>query len=310
MSFNSALNPNVVKTALDDVFMQEWEYKEHPGYVDATSGAVFNQDSTTKAAEIQEIFKGVGLWEEFAEEANVPEDQARITNQKTFSVVNYGKSMDIPKNFFDDQMHGAYEKMTRDFAMKGRATRDHVAFAIFRNAFTTATTADGIALVSASHTNINGDTIDNHMTAVLSETSLNDAIKILVEQKDQAGVVMGSMPKTLLVPPALFKTATEICESELRSGTGDNDTNVYSSKYGINVVTSNRIGAASGGSDTAWFLLGRNHSITRWVRQDIITDLIDYKYQRNNNYIYKAFYREMTGALDYVGIVGSTGAAA
>jgi len=305
MSFNSSLNPSVVKTALDDVFMQEWNFKEHAGYVDATSSVVFNQESTTKAAEIQEVFKGVGLWEAFAEEADVPEDQPRITNQKTFSVINYGKSVDIPKTFFDDQMHGSYEKMIRDFSMKGKATRDHVAFNIFRTAATTALTADGIALVADNHLNINGDTIDNKITDALSETSLNTAIKMLYEQKDQAGVVMGSMPKTLLVPPALFKTACEITESERRSGTADNDMNVYSDKYGIMVATSNRLGAASGGSDSNWFLLGRNHSVTRWVRQAIQTDLVDYKFQRNNNYIYKAMYREMTGAIDYVGIVGA-----
>jgi phage major head subunit gpT-like protein len=136
---------------------------------------------------------------------------------------------------------------------------------------------------------------------------LNSAIVALYEQKDQAGIVVGSTPQTLLVPPALFKTACEIVESELRSGTADNDMNVYSSKYGINVATSNRLGAAAGGSDTAWFLLGRNHSVTRWVRQGIVTDLVDYKFQRNNNYIYKANFREIVGAMDYVGIVGSDG---
>ena len=204
-------------------------------------------------------------------------------------------------------MHASYEKMVKDFGEKGRVTRDQVAFSVFRNAFTTALTADGVALVSDSHLTINGDTIDNKLTAVLSEPTLDDAITMLVEQKDQAGVVMGSMPETLLVPPKLFKLACEITESEKRSGTGDNDMNVYSTKYQINVATSPRLGAAAGGSDTAWFLLGRNHSISRWVRQDIKTDLVDYKFQRNNNYIYKANFREMTGALDYVGVVGSTG---
>jgi phage major head subunit gpT-like protein len=309
MSFNTALNPDVVQTLLDDVYMQEWNYKQHPGYADATSQIVFKQETIDRNAIVEEVFKGVGLWEVFNEESDVPEDQPRITNKKTFTVVNYGKSIDIPKNFFDDNMHGSYEKMVRDFAMKGVATRDHYAFAVFRNAFTTATTADGVALVSDSHTNLNGDTIDNEITAALSETSLNTAIQMLVEQKDQAGVVMGNMPETLLVPPALFKLACEICESEMKSGSADNDMNVYSSKYMINVATSNRLGAASGGSDTAWFLLGRNHSITRWVRQGIQTDLVDYKFQRNNNYIYKAAYREVTGALDYCGIIGSTGAA-
>jgi len=307
MSFNSSLNPSVVKTTLDDVFMQEWNYKNHPGFADATSSKVFKQNTSSNAAEIQEVFKGVGLWESFNEEADVPEDEARITNQKTFSMVNYGKSMDVPKNFFDDNMHGAYSKMTKDFAEKGRATRDQNAFAIFRGAFATATTADGAYLVSDTHTTISGATVDNKLTAALDEPSLNDAIKMLVEQKDQAGVIMGTMPETLIVPSALYKLACEITDSEQRSGTADNDMNVYSTKYGINVATSNRIGAAAGGSDTAWFLLGRNHGITRWVRQGVNTDLVNYKFQRNNNYIYKANYREVIGCMDYAGIVGSDG---
>ena len=79
-------------------------------------------------------------------------------------------------------------------------------------------------------------------------------------------------------------------------------------QYGINVATTPYIGLAAGGSDTAWFLLGDNHSITRWVRQGIETAIVDWKFQRNNNYIYKGSFREVVGAMDYVGIVGSLGA--
>ena len=206
-------------------------------------------------------------------------------------------------------MHSSYEKMTKDFGQKARITRDDNAMKLYRDAFTTTLTADGATLISDSHTTISGATVDNKLTAALTETSLNDAIVSLIEQKDQAGVVSGGMPQTLFVPPALFKLASEITESELRSGTGDNDSNVYSTKYGIEVATSNRLGAASGGSDTAWFLLGTNHSIGRWVRQSVETSLVDWRLQRNNNYIYKGEFREVVGARDYVGIVGSTGAA-
>lgn len=202
--------------------------------------------------------------------------------------------------------------MVRDFGEKARITRDENAFSLFRNAFTTTLTADGLPLVSDGHITISGATVDNKLTAVLSETSLNDAILNLAKQKDQSGVVRGSQPRTLLLPISLFKKATEITESELRSGqtsTGNvNDMNVYSTKYGINVAATNRLDAViDGGSDTAWFLLGTNHSATRWVRQGIDTQLVDWKYQRNNNYIYKGEFREMVGVLDYVGIVGSDG---
>jgi len=142
---------------------------------------------------------------------------------------------------------------------------------------------------------------------VFSEANFNTAIVGLVEQKDQAGVVMGQMPETLFVPPKLFKTACEVLKSELRSGTADNDINVYSSQYGINIATSNRLGLVAGGSDTAWFLLGRNHSVTRYVRAGVATDLIPYQYQRNNVYIYKGEFREVVGAQDYAGFYGSDG---
>lgn len=306
MSYSGNLNPNVVKTALDDIFMQEWDYKLHPGYVDATNPLVFIQDATDRGAEIQEIFKGVGLWAQRAEEQDIEGEDPRVKNTKTLTVLNFAKSIDISKNLFDDNMHGAYEKMIRDFAEKGRLTRDDNAFGLYRGSFATYTTADGAYIVSDSHTTISGTTVDNKLAAALSETSLNDAIVMLSEQKDQSGTVVGKVPSVLLVPPKLFKKACELVGSELQADTANNNMNVYSSKYALMIATSNRLGAAAGGSDTAWWLLGKNHSIYRYVRQGIVTDLVDYKYQRNNNYIYKGEFREVVGAWDYVGIVGST----
>ncbi|MEI9966176.1 MAG: Mu-like prophage major head subunit gpT family protein [Candidatus Moraniibacteriota bacterium] len=307
MSFNSALNPNVVKTALDDVFYQETDAKKQPHLATAETGAVFNQDTADSSAVIMELFGGSGAWEQTAEEENLPEGQPRITNQKTFSVVKFAKKIDIPKEFFDDNKHGSYEKMVKNFARRARTTRDKNAFAIFRNAFTTALTADSVALISDSHLSISGNTVDNKLTAALSESSLNDAIVMLGEQLAQDAEIDGHMPAVLVVPMKLYKTATEICESELRSGTADNDLNVYSAKYGITIYTSPYLGAAAGGSDTAWFLLSDNHSVTRWVRESMNTNLVDFQFSDNDVYKYKGRFREVVGAMSYEGIVGSDG---
>lgn len=308
MSFNSSLNPNVVKTALDGVFNQTFSGEKHPGHATAESAMVFKQDTADSSAVIEELFKGVGAWETRAEEQDVPNGTPRIGNQKTFSVVAFSKSVDIPKHFFDDNKHSSYEKMVQNFALRARTARDKNAFALFRNPTTAAYgSSDGVAPISASHTNLNGDTVSNLVTGALSETTLNDAIVKMLEMKSQDGEIDGFMPRTLLVPPKLFKTATEIADSELRSGTANNDLNVYSSKYGIYIATSQYLGAAAGGSDTAWFLLSDNHSVTRYVRQGVTTDLVDYKFQRNNNYIYKGEFREVVGLMSYEGLVGSTG---
>lgn len=307
MSYNAQTSPNVVKTALDDVYYQEYNQESHPQYASAETPAVFNQDTADNAAVIMELFKGVGAWEQRSEEQEVPQGSPRVTNQKTFSVLNFSKSIDISKNFFDDNMHGAYEKMVRNFARRARTSRDKNAFATFRNALTTTLTSDGVALVSDSHVSLSGTTVDNKVTGALSETTLNTAIVQLLEMKSQDDEVDGTLAKVLLVPPALFKSAAEITESVLRSGTANNDMNVYSVKYGIMVYTSPYLGAAAGGSDAAWFLLSDAHSVTRWVRQSVETTLVPWQNQRNNNYIYKGEFREVVGAMNYEGLVGSSG---
>ena len=197
--------------------------------------------------------------------------------------------------------------MVENFARRAVTTRDRNAFAVFRNGFTTQTTSDGVYVFSASHTNLNGDTVSNYGTSALSETSLYTAIQTLVEMKSQDGEIDGYIPRVLLVPPALFKLAKEITRAEYRSGTADNDPNIYSDDYGLEVATSRYLGAAAGGSDTAWFLLSDAHSIMRYVRQGIETALVDWIYQRNNNYIYKGEYREVVGAMTYEGAYGSLG---
>lgn len=306
-SLNSALNPNVVKTALDSVFYQEFEVGMGPGLATAETPEIFKQDTADSSAVIMEVFKGTGLWGDKPEEQDVPQATPRVTNQITFTVTEFAQSVDIPKNFFDDNKHGVYENMVRDMAETGRITRDNNAFAVWRNAFTTSLTADGIALVEDAHTTISGVTVDNETTGALTPTTLNTALVILAEQKAQDGTIRGMQPSCLLVSASDFKNASEIVESELVSDSADNAINVYSSKYGLKVYWSPYLGAAAGGSDTAWFLLARNHSVTRWVRQGVETALIDWSFQRNNNYIYKASFREVVGAVDYAGVVGSLG---
>lgn len=308
MSYSSGNNPDVVKTLLDDVFMAEWNAQEtHPGYATVDNSSLFHQESVDMAAYSEEIFGGVGLWDTRQEEADVKSDNPLIKNQITYTVANYAKSIDISKNFFDDNKHGAYEKMVRDFAMKAKATKNHIGFGIYRDGFTATTTADGAYLFSDTHTTINGGTVDNKLTAALSTSSLEDAIIALVEQKDQSDVIMGNTPDILLVPTALFKEAVEFTGSELLPGTGNNNINWVSSKYGIQVLMSNRLGTAAGGDDRRWYLMSRNHAVKRFVRQEVETRLVDWANQRNNNYIYKGEYREVYGASDYCGAVGSDG---
>lgn len=297
---------NAIKTALDEVFVPGYTGEQHPGHATAETSAIFHQDTTDRSAVIGELFKGVGYWQTKQEEQDVPQLTPRIGNQKTFTVTEPAGSVDVPRTFKRDDLHGVFAKMVADMGVMARVTRDKNAFALFVNAFGTTTTADGVSLINDSHTALDGTTVDNNVGAALSETTLFTAIRQLYEMKCQDGTIRGSLAHSLLVPPALFKTATEISESSLRSGTGNNDLNVYSTKYGVNVYTTPFLGTAvGGGSNTAWFVLGDNHTIYRWVREGVQTVLVPWQNQRNNNYIYKGMFSEVVGAVSFEGIVGS-----
>ncbi|PJB52888.1 MAG: hypothetical protein CO099_10200 [Bdellovibrio sp. CG_4_9_14_3_um_filter_39_7] len=310
MSLSSGMNANVVKTALDSVVFTNYEQAPGPSVAGASDPVIFVQDSTDRAAVIEEAYKGVGFFAETLEEQDIPSDTPRVAQQKTFSVIDYWKSVDIPKRFLDDELHGVVSMMMRDFGLKARRSADNSAMKFIRDGFTVSTTADAAYLFSASHSNIAGDTIDNLSSAALAEASLEDAIVALMEQKDQAGEVMGVMPRCLLVPPKLFKTAVQLTASELEPETGNNAVNWISLKYsGLMVKQSPYLGAAAGGSDSAWYLIGENHNLRRFVRSPFQTTLVPWETQRNNNYIYKGGYREVVGALTYEGLYGSTGVA-
>lgn len=306
--FTEAQNFSIVQTELDKVFFQQFDYDEtFPGVAHATTGEIFKPQETTHAAWIQSINKGSGLFPAIGETATVPLSTPHVTNKQTTQILTFAQGIDISKQLFDDNMHGVWAEDVRDFALKAKDTQDYNAFALFRLGFTTALTADGVSIFNASHPLIGGGTQSNTGTAALTPTSLNTGIVNLVEQKDQSGVIRGSSPAVLLVPPALWKHAREITDSALIADLANNNINVYRSALGITVWTSHWLGAAAGGSDTAWFLLAKRHGFTRLIRQGLETALTDWRYSNNLTYRYQANFREAYFCADYAGSYGSTG---
>jgi hypothetical protein len=110
-----------------------------------------------------------------------------------------------------------------------------------------------------------------------------------------------------VVAPKGFKNAVQVTQSVLVSDTANNAVNVYLSIFGIEVMTSPYLGAAGGGSDTAWFLLSQFHGIKRVIRQGVQTALVSWEFSDNRSYKYQGNYREAYFAADWAGIVGATG---
>jgi Mu-like prophage major head subunit gpT len=309
--FTEAQNLAITRTELDGVFFPEYEYDStYPSIATAKTEAIFKPVMTTHSAYIHSVNKGVGLFSKIGETQTVPLATPRVTNKQTVLVNDYAQGIDLSKDFFDDNLFGVWSMEVKDMALKARVTQDSEAFGLFRGAFTTTLTADGVAAISASHVLIGGGTTSNLVTGALTATTLNTAIVKMRQQVDQAGVVLGNVPTILLVPSALFKTAVEITESALlvdSANASNNAINVYRSAYGITIYSSPYLDAVSGGSDTAWFLLAKNHTVSRLIRQGIETALTDWTYSKNRSYFYQANFRESYFITDYIGLVGSTG---
>lgn len=317
--FTEAQNFSLVQTELDEVFKQSYEASIPPSYATAMTADVFKPQETTHAAYIGTIHKGPGLFSKIGEVQAVPSYQAKVANKWTVTIADFAEGIEISKNLFDDDFHNEWANQVSDLAIMARRTQDFNSFKIFRGAFTTTLTADGVAFISASHALIGGGTTSNLVTAALvgaatsalTSSSLNIAMKLLAEMKSQANVPLQCVGDTLVVPPALYITARQIAVSALVPENGNNAVNMFSMDYGIKVYQSVFMGTASPdglGSDTAWFLLdSKRHAIRRFVRQGVVTSLRDWTMSNNRTYYYQANFREEVFVPDYIGAVGATG---
>lgn len=99
---SSALSPNVVKTAIDEVFMLNFQPEgARPGNASVLDNRIFAQLGSDKAAEILEELKTGGYWDTKSETQNVPAASSRTGNQVTYTHTTYAQGEDIPKEFFD-----------------------------------------------------------------------------------------------------------------------------------------------------------------------------------------------------------------
>ncbi len=311
--FNEAQNLAIVRTELDSVFFQEFNYEDsNPVMTNCRNAMIFKQETTDKAFDIEEVFRGVNLYPIISETQTVPTSTPKVANKITTAIKDFALGVELSKDLFDDNQFGVWSRVVTDMALKARVSADANAFKIFRGAFDTTLTADGVALCG-NHALLNGSFYSNNLfditaaTTVLSSTSLNAAITALAVQPDQTGVVLGQQPQILLVPPALIKLALELSDSALIGDASTNAINVFRSAYGYRVYSTPYIGASTGGSDTAWFLLGRNTGIKRIVRQGVETFLRSWGQSNNRTYWYQANFREEVVAIDYVGVIGAKG---
>lgn len=296
---------NLVTTILNRLFTGAAN-EAREGKATALDPIIFNQETATNAAVNSSVQGGGGYFQKSLNDmAPMPNATINAANTRVTSIAEFRQELPISRTFMEDQQLGSVMKAVEDRGRAWAATRDRNAFGAYANGFTTQTTIDGTTLFSDTHTNENGDTVDNKSTLSLSDDNLNTNVVALRNQKAQGGYLMGYDPDFLLLPNQLHRTGTQITKSVLRAGTGNNDLNYWSDIYpGMKVMYNAFLDETSA---TAYFVGAKNHGVKRFMREAFSSTLVPWQYQGNNQYLYKMLSREEVDSIYYNGLQGSTG---
>lgn len=309
MNNDSAPSLLLVKTALDKLFDEATIEMAVTGKATALDAVVFTQDTANNAAVVSSVIGGGGYFQDTIDDVAL-DNEANVfaAAPKTSIVYQFKKDLPISRTFMADQQQSAVSKAVKQQALTYGASRDRKAFAVYALGFTTQLTIDGATVFSNTHTNENGDTVDNLETGALTDPNLNIVINSLRTQISQTGVILGYEPKFLLAPSILHQAGMSVAKSVLRAGTGNNDLNYFSEMYpGMKVVYSPFLDPTS---TTAYFVGSSTHGISRFDREAFFTKLTDWSTNDNDQYRYKMRAREVVDSIEYSGLVGSTGVTA
>ncbi len=262
-------------------------------------------------------YAGLGSIPKVSEAEEIGEDAILHTYDTTLTASKYAQLLPISYELLEDDLSGAIEKAKYGSRALVRKSED-LGSSVFRNAFSTSYTSYGDAkpLCSVSHTRADGGTAQSNASSTgitLTEANLETGILAMRAQLDDRGNLISVVPNTLLVPPALEKEALEIVKSSNRSGTANNDINVNNMREYtggmLKVVVWDYLGAAAGGSDTAWFLLSDNdHEVNwGWRRKPAVKRLDESVGAKNEIYYWKMSFRAAYGWRNWRGVWGSKG---
>jgi hypothetical protein len=206
-------------------------YKEWPEeYSD-----LFDTEKSSKAYEEEVGVSGFGLAAEKAEGTGLLFDEAsqswvnRYVN-KTYALGFIVTQEMIEDNQYDITVIGKQQAKALAFSM--RQTKEVLAANVYNRAFTSGYTfGDGSILCVSSHPTKVGGTFSNVPTvaADLSEAALEQACIDIAGFKNDRGLAISIMPKTLIIPKELMFEAERILKSTLQNDSANNAVNALRS---------------------------------------------------------------------------------
>jgi hypothetical protein len=228
MAMNRAQFAKMLEPGLNTLF--GLEYDSYP----AEYAPVFEANTSQKAFEEDVLLTGFGAAPTKDEGAGISYDAASQQWTARYQHETVALAFSITEEAEEDGLYGSIaSRYTKALARSMATTKEIKAANILNNATSTTDPyggGDGVAMLSTSHPTQNGNQSNTLSTAAdLSETSLESMLINIADMKDDRGLRIAAQGTMLIIPTAYSFVAERLLESQLRTGTADNDLNAIKS---------------------------------------------------------------------------------
>ena len=300
MAMNRASFAKMLEPGLNTLF--GLEYDSYP----AEYEAVFESNTSQKAFEEDVLLAGFGNAPTKSEGSAVSYDAASQQWTARYQHETIALAFSITEEAEEDGQYGSIASRYTKALARSMASTKEIKAANILNTATTVNGGDGAPLLSAAHPTQAGNQSNILATpADLSEVSLEAILIQIADMKDDRGLRVAAQGTQLVIPTAYTFVAERLLESQLRTGTADND---------INAIRQ------GGYLPQGYHIMRRLTDSDQWFVQTDIPDGLK-MFQRSpmkkgmegdfetGNVRYKVRERYSFGATDWRGVFGSPGAA-
>ena len=302
MAMNRAQFAKMLEPGLNTLFGLEYD-SYPPEYAQ-----VFSSNSSNKAYEEDVLLQGFGSAPTKDEGASVSYDTGSQQWTARYQHETIALAFSITEEAEEDGQYGSIaSRYTKALARSMASTKEIKAANVLNDAQTAGVTGgDGVVLLSASHPTTNGNQSNVLATAAdLSETSLESILIQISDMKDDRGLRIAAQGTQLIIPTAYTFVAERLLESQLRTGTADNDINAI--KSGGYLPKGYHIMRRLSDSDAFFVQTDVPDGLKMFQRSPLKKGMEgDFE---TGNVRYKVRERYSFGATDWRGIFGTEGAA-
>jgi len=316
--------------ALTDDLQEIFQEASADAIAEMVGPKLFDVRDTDRRTYDYQVMHGIAGVERVAEGGDLPRISTEEGDSATWTQARYGAIAPVTKDMRKFDLHGKIEEMIRTLTEDGWQKTDQSFADVLTNGFSAsnytdvygdsvaATTPDGLALFSASHSNnLNSSTFRNLIRtaggtanpALTRETVVHSRVEAR-GHKDANGVNRPVRLDRLIVAPVNEDEALRIVGSSQVSGSAENDINPL--KGMVDVLVWERLATRSDGTDTSayWFMCNKakvGRSLKAMFAERPSLDAPEQVY-RNKDWEYSLDYYYAIGRAFPNQIWGSTGA--